>query len=57
MEAPQQWRECDRFIYWRVNVAKVLTAGFAGLQARRDRNNGCLAGEPVKLMPRVTVAN
>jgi len=57
MEAPPQWRECDRFIYCRLNLAKVLTEGFAGLQARCARNNGCLADEPTKLLPRVTVAD
>ena len=34
MEAPPRWRECDRFIYCRVNVAKALIAGF-------PRFNGC----------------
>jgi hypothetical protein len=57
MEAPPQWRECDRFIYCRLNLAKALTAGFAGLQAGPGRNFGCLAGEPTKLLPHVTVAD
>jgi hypothetical protein len=57
METPPQWRERDRFIYCRLNLANALTAGFAGLQARRGRNNGCPAGEPTKLLPRVTVAD
>jgi hypothetical protein len=57
MEAPPQWRECDRLIYCRFNLAKALTAGFARLEARRARNNGCLTSEAAQPLPRVMVAD
>jgi hypothetical protein len=53
MEAPPRWRECDRFIYCRVNVAKALTGGLARLYVSPTGNNRC-AARSLKRRPRGT---
>src|SRR5690242_17256752 len=53
MEAPPRWRECDRFIYCRVNVAKALTGGLARLYVDPTGNNRC-AARSLKRRPRGT---
>src|SRR5262249_28332180 len=57
MEAPPQWRECDRHIYCRVNVAKPLIAGLAGLAAQRACSIGCAGLMREKGLPRPAIAH
>src|SRR5262249_57411073 len=57
MEAPPQWRECDRRIYCRVNVAKPLIAGLAGLAARCAGSICCAGLMREKRFPRPPIAH
>jgi hypothetical protein len=41
MEAPPQWRECDGFIYCRVNVAKMLIARLMRTFAMTRAKHAC----------------
>jgi len=44
MQTLPLWRECDTFIYCRVNLANALIARMPPLPQRTLRNHGCAAG-------------
>jgi hypothetical protein len=52
MEAPPWWRECDRFIYCRVNVAKALTAALLRFRAGVVGDHYLMAGDSDELFRR-----